>query len=110
MSALWLPLALAETTILLHEILDLKKWHFTINWIIATALAMTTILNGILMIYASRMWEWEYARMAASCDFYVTILHLIMTSFIVMPLLGHHRLLWLLKVRFLVSIPTLDIL
>jgi hypothetical protein len=109
MSSIWLPLTLAETTILLHEILDLTKWHVTINWAIATAFAMTTILNSILMVIASREWN-DYAKMATRCDFTVTILRLVMTSLIVMPSLAHHRLLWLLKVRFPVSIPTLDIL
>jgi len=111
MSSIWLPLALAETTIILHEILDLKKWHYMVNWAIVATFALTTILNSILMIYVTAVWK--YAPMSAFWDMFVTILRLIMTACIVMPLLGHLRLLRLPKVGFLYlysSISTLDMI
>jgi hypothetical protein len=115
MSSIWLPLALAETTILLHEILNLGKWRRLFNWGAATAIALTTILSSGLMIAA--MGEWKYALVATRCDFFVTTCHLVATFFIVVPLLGLpttkptliKRLLWFLKVSFPVSKTTSDV-
>jgi len=109
MSSIWLPLALAETIIILHEILDLENWHYTYNWVIVTAFAITTILNSSLMIDVSRVWK--NAPMSANCDMSVTILRLIMTACIVVPLLRHYRPLSKVGSLYLYSsISTLDMI
>ena len=116
-SSAWLPLALAETTILLHEIPNLGRSHCRSNWLAATAFASTTLVSSSLMIAAM---GGKHVRVANTYDFFSTVVRLFATFYIFTPLLELRtrmpihlrikRFLWLLKVRFPVSVSTVDVL
>jgi len=102
MSSTWLPLALAETTILFLN-LGCSRGHF--NWRIGAAFASTTFLGNNIMLFMTSKEAYTY-------DFISTLARLLATFYIFMPLLGLCTLrpTRRLRVRFPVSVSTLEVL